>query len=254
MFDVNLKNASLSYGDRVVFEQLNLTLEGSKWTCLLGGSGVGKTSLLRFIAGLSTAKGLKTSGTVLCEDNRVLKDRMAWMAQQDSLLPWFNVLENVTLGNRLRGSIFRRNKLSSEDRSRAEDILAKVGLGNKANELPQNLSGGQRQRVALARTLMEDKPLVLMDEPFGALDAITRLNLQDLACELLQDRTVLLITHDPLEALRLGHHIYHLQGNPATLTEAIMPPGETPRSLENHELMALQGELLERLRQEEVCA
>ncbi|MRI33024.1 ABC transporter ATP-binding protein [Endozoicomonas sp. OPT23] len=254
MFDVNLKDASLSYGDRVVFQNLNLTLEGGQWTCLLGGSGVGKTSLLRFIAGLSTAKGLKTSGTVLCENHKVLEHRFAWMAQQDSLLPWFNVLENVTLGSRLRKSIFRRNKLSPEDRDRAEDILAKVGLAKKTNELPQNLSGGQRQRVALARTLMEDKPLVLMDEPFGALDAITRLNLQDLACELLQDRTVFLITHDPLEALRLGHHIYHLQGNPATLTEAIMPPGKTPRSLEDRELMTLQGELLERLRQEEECA
>lgn len=259
MFDVNLKDASLSYGERVVFQNLNLTLEGGQWTCLLGGSGVGKTSLLRFIAGLSTAKGLKTSGTVLCEDHKILENRIAWMAQQDSLLPWFSVLENVTLGSRLRNNIFRRNpfkknRLSPEDRRCAEDILAKVGLAKKADELPQNLSGGQRQRVALARTLMEDKPLVLMDEPFGALDAITRLNLQDLACELLQDRTVLLITHDPLEALRLGHHIYHLQGNPATLTEAIMPPGDTPRSLENHDLMALQGELLERLRQEETCA
>ena len=254
MFDVILKNAALSYDNRVVFKDLNLTLEGGQWTCLLGGSGVGKTSLLRFIAGLSTAKGLKTSGTVFCEDHKILEDRFAWMSQQDSLLPWFSVLENVTLGSRLRNSIFKRNKLSPEDRSRAENIISKVGLANKANELPQNLSGGQRQRVALARTLMEDKPLVLMDEPFGALDAITRLNLQDLACELLQNRTVMLITHDPLEALRLGHQIYHLQGNPATLTEAILPPGSTPRSLENRELMTLQGELLERLRQEEVCA
>ena len=185
MFDVAVKNASLAYGEQLVFKDLNLTLEGGRWTCLLGGSGVGKTTLLRYIAGLSTANDISTAGSVQCEDGFNLKDRIAWMAQHDSLLPWFNVLENVTLGQRLRGSFFKRHKLNNEDRERAEGILHKVGLGDKMQELPQNLSGGQRQRVALARTLMENKPLVLMDEPFGALDAITRLNLQDLACELL---------------------------------------------------------------------
>ena len=98
---------------------------------------------------------------------------------------------------------------------------------------------------------MENRPLVLMDEPFGALDAITRLNLQDLACELLANRTVLLITHDPLEALRLGHQVYHLRGHPVKLTDAIEPPGQTPRSLEDSSLMRLQGQLLDRLRHEE---
>ena len=181
------------------------------------------------------------------------------MAQQDLLLPWFSVIDNITLGDRLRNSFFTGKlfgrKASREVQQKAEHILEQVGLVDKSAELPQNLSGGQRQRVALARTLMEDRPLVLMDEPFGALDAITRLNLQDLACKLLADRTVFLITHDPLEALRLGHHIYHLQGllqgQAATLTEAIMPPGLPPRSLDNYEIMSLQGELLERLRHEE---
>ncbi|KEQ16489.1 ABC transporter ATP-binding protein [Endozoicomonas numazuensis] len=278
MFDVVVKDAALAYGEKVVFNHLNLTLDGGKWTCLLGGSGVGKTSLLRLIAGLSTGKGLTTSGSVVCQDGFSLKGRIAWMAQQDLLLPWFSVIDNITLGKRLRGSTFNlshlfkpsikssikpwtkkdgirswlpsHKKVPPEEIERAKHILEQVGLVDKSGELPQNLSGGQRQRVALARTLMENRPLVLMDEPFGALDAITRLNLQDLACELLKNRTVLLITHDPLEALRLGHHIYHLQGQPATLTEAIMPPGAPPRSLENSELMSLQGELLERLRNE----
>ncbi|WP_062269223.1 ABC transporter ATP-binding protein [Endozoicomonas arenosclerae] len=251
MFDVVVKNAALAYDERIIFKDLNLTLAGGEWTCLLGGSGVGKTSLLRLIAGLSTGKGLETSGSVLCQDGFSLKGRIAWMAQQDLLLPWFSVIENITLGERLRNSFFSRRKVSAQELDRARHILEQVGLSDKATELPQNLSGGQRQRAALARTLMENRPLVLMDEPFGALDAVTRLNLQDLACDLLANRTVLLITHDPLEALRLGHHIYHLQGEPATLTEAIMPPDSPPRSLENKELMSLQGELLERLRNEE---
>ena len=116
---------------------------------------------------------------------------------------------------------------------------------------PDQLSGGQRQRVALVRTLLEDRPIVLMDEPFAALDAITRLELQDLACQLLQNRTVLLITHDPLEALRLGHQVYHLRGTPAQLTDAIVLPDSPPRSLENQQLMRLQGVLLNRLRHDQ---
>ncbi|WP_422136634.1 ABC transporter ATP-binding protein [Endozoicomonas sp. ALD040] len=258
MFDVLVKNAALAYGEKVIFNGLDLTLAGGEWTCLLGGSGVGKTSLLRLIAGLSTGQPstpqknvLTTAGTVLCQDGFSLEGRIAWMAQQDLLLPWFSVIDNITLGERLRGSFFRRTKVPAEEMARARHILEQVGLVDKSDELPQNLSGGQRQRVALARTLMENRPLVLMDEPFGALDAITRLNLQDLACELLAHRTVLLITHDPLEALRLGHRIYHLQGHPAKLTEAIMPPGTPPRSLANRTLLSLQGELLERLRHEE---
>lgn len=254
MFDVVIKNACLSYGGHSVFENLSLTLKAGEWNCLLGGSGVGKTSLLRLTAGLPAGADGKMSGTVKCQDGFSLENRIAWMAQQDLLMPWFTVLENITLGKRLRrnwqGILFRKPVLTPEDKDHALAFLEKVGLADKANALPQNLSGGQRQRVALARTLMENRPVVLMDEPFAAVDAITRLNLQDMACELLANRTVLLITHDPLEALRLGHHVYHLRGHPAQLTDAIEPPGQTPRSLENSELMSLQGLLLDRLRHE----
>ena len=251
MFDVIVKNAGLAYGGQRIFTGLNFTLKGGHWTCLLGGSGVGKTSLLRLIAGLSNGSDTHTTGSVTCQDGFPLTGRIAWMAQQDLLLPWYSVLDNITLGEKLRAPFFRKKRLKPEVRDKADEILVRVGLQNKANELPQNLSGGQRQRVALARTLMENRPLVLMDEPFGALDAITRLNLQDLACEVLVNRTVLLITHDPLEALRLGHQVYHLQGQPARLTDAIEPPGQTPRSLEDKCLMELQGKLLDRLRHEE---
>ena len=257
MFDVVIRNARLSYGEQLIFENINFTLKGGEWTCLLGGSGVGKTSLLRLIAGLPAGKQGHMSGEVSGQDGFSIDHRIAWMSQKDSLLPWLTVLENLTLGYRLRKPWFkalsRKPAIAQETMEKAYAILQKVGLQDKASVLPQDLSGGQRQRVALARTLMENQPVVLMDEPFGALDAITRLTLQDLACELLANRTVLLITHDPLEALRLGHHVHHLRGHPAQLTDAITPPGNTPRSLEDQGLMSLQGQLLDRLRHEETA-
>ena len=104
-----------------------------------------------------------------------------------------------------------------------------------------------RQRAALVRTLIEDRPVVLMDEPFSAVDAITRFELQALAARLLAGRTVLLVTHDPLEALRLGHRIHVMYGRPARLDTAAVPAGAPPRDLADPALLALQGELLARL-------
>ncbi|MCV5261820.1 ATP-binding cassette domain-containing protein, partial [Escherichia coli] len=102
-----------------------------------------------------------------------------------------------------------------QNKQRALTLLSQVGLADYPDAKPAQLSGGMRQRVALARTLMQDKPLVLMDEPFSALDAVTRHKLQTLAAELLKDKTVVLITHDPQESVRLAHHLYVLQGTPA---------------------------------------
>jgi putative hydroxymethylpyrimidine transport system ATP-binding protein len=125
-------------------------------------------------------------------------------------------------------------------------LLARVGLADAADARPAQLSGGMRQRVALARTLMEDRPVVLMDEPFAGLDAITRYELQARAAELLAGRTVLLVTHDPLEALRLGHRIRVLAGRPARLDDSVgAPPGSPPRPAD--QVADRQGALLDRL-------
>ncbi len=126
-------------------------------------------------------------------------------------------------------------------------MLERVGLVPQKDQLPATLSGGERQRAALARTLMEDRPVVLMDEPFSALDAITRARLQVLAAGLLAGRTVLLVTHDPLEALRLGHRIQVMTGHPARIEGTIEPAGLPPRDLHDPALLARQGELLARL-------
>jgi len=234
-FDVTVRQASLSYAGAPLFQRLDFTLHGGQCTCLLGPSGVGKSSLLRLIAGLLAPE----EGDVACSDRRPLAGRLAWMGQDANLLPWLSVMGNVTLGARLRGE--------RADPARAEALLARVGLGGQRDQLPATLSGGQRQRAALARTLMEDRPVVLMDEPFSALDAITRARLQALAAQLLAGRTVLLVTHDPLEALRLGHRIQVMAGQPARIEPPICPAGTPPRDLHDPVLLARQGELLARL-------
>ncbi len=164
------------------------------------------------------------------------------MAQNDLLLPWASVLDNVMLGARLRGEVVDR-----DTRARAMALLSRVRLAGNATDRPARLSSGMRQRAALARTLMEQRPIVLMDEPFSSLDAITRYELQNLAATLLAGRTVLLVTHDPLEALRLGHRIHVMAGRPASLDQALEPAGAPPRDLADPTLLALQGELLKRL-------
>jgi putative hydroxymethylpyrimidine transport system ATP-binding protein len=232
---VQVRAARLAYAGVALFDILDFTLAAGRTTCLLGPSGVGKTSLVRLVAGLADQQG----GEIACSDGKPLAGRYAWMAQQDLLLPWLTVRDNIMLGARLRGAPVHPE--------RATELLALVGLQGHGGERPASLSGGMRQRAALARTLMEDRPIVLMDEPFSALDAITRHQLQESAAGLLRGRTVLLVTHDPLEALRLGHRIHVMAGRPARLDQALIPEGDPPRDPRDPELMALQAELLTRL-------
>ncbi len=239
---ITLTKASLCFADNVLFQDLQLILPAGQWTVLLGPSGVGKSSLLRLIAGLNTPAHIALP--VSTSDGLGLKDRLAYMPQQDLLMPWLSVIENVLIGSTLRGS---RNKEHLTQQART--LLQQAGLAGVINNPPAELSGGMRQRVALVRTLLENKPVVLMDEPFSALDVITRLQLQELAAQLLVGRTVLLVTHDPLEALRLGDNVYVMSGRPATLGNPLHPVGHKPRSLTDSALLQLQGELLLQLEQ-----
>ncbi len=223
------------YGPHTIFDDLTLVLRAGEFSALLGPSGVGKSSLLKIIAGLVQPDG----GTVVATDGLPLPHRVAYMAQQDLLYPWLNVFENVMLGSRLRGQ--------KPDRARALDLLERVGLAERARAQPSELSGGMRQRAALARTLYEDRPIVLMDEPFSSLDTITRARVQDLAAELLRGRTTLLITHDPLEACRLGNQVLVLAGSPARLWPPISVQGPIPRTPDDEALLHTQGHLMRML-------
>ncbi len=219
-----------------LFKGIELSLFAKGWTCLLGPSGVGKTTILRLIAGLETHGTF--NGSITGKTGKASMS-CAYMAQQDLLMPWLNVIDNVCLGARLRGEC--------ADRKRAADLVDRVGLSGHQHKVPNELSGGMRQRAALARTLMEDQELVLLDEPFSALDARTRAEMQELAHELLQNRSVLLVTHDPAEAARLGDRIVILDEN--GLRETDSKKQRSMVSAEASSTLKLQSRLLSKLRE-----
>ncbi|WP_102385150.1 ABC transporter ATP-binding protein [Vibrio cyclitrophicus] len=242
---VQLSNATLRYRDseHATLSGLSLSLKAGKWTVLLGRSGCGKTTVLRYLAGLLDDK-VEWQGTLATSDELPLTERIAYMAQQDLLLPWLSVIDNVCLSHRFQNSADKHKNI--EHKNQALELLISVGLADYADAMPDQLSGGMRQRVALARTLMQDKPVVLMDEPFSALDAVTRHKLQSLACELLRGKTVVLITHDPQEAVRLADNLYVFQGTPASAHSLSVPHTSTPRVLDG-ECAELQQAILEQL-------
>ncbi len=233
---LHLQDLAVSYGARTILRDLSLDIPAGRTTCLLGPSGIGKSTLLRRVAGL-----VDGPGGIIADDGRPLGGRIALMGQGDGLLPWLSALDNVLLGARMRQE--------RPDRDRAQAMLARVGLPDIGAARPATLSGGMRQRVALARTLMEDRPLVLMDEPFSAVDALTRLRLQDLAAEMLAGRTVLMVTHDPWEAIRISHVITVMTGDPATIRRTLNPAGDTPRAIDTDAARDLWRELMHALGQ-----
>lgn len=219
-----------------LFGPLTIDIPAEQWTCLLGASGIGKSTVLRLILDLKTAGVF--SGNITASDGEALTERISYMAQFDLLLPWLNVVENVILGARLRGE--------QPDMPRARELIERVGLAPHQDKHPSALSGGMRQRAALARTLMEDRPIVLLDEPFSALDASTRADMQELAAEMLTGKTVLLVTHDPAEASRLGHKIILMSASEAAIWDH---PNTAPiRAVDAPETLACQSALLRQLR------
>ena len=220
----------------ILFGPVDITLGAGQWTCILGRSGVGKSTLLRVIAGLDCAGDF--DGSLHVSDAVTLAGRVSLMAQSDLLLPWLTVLENTVLGAQLRGE--------QPDIGRAQQLLARIGLRDHMHKKPGALSGGMRQRTALARTLMEDRPVALLDEPFSALDASTRADMQELAAEMLQGKTVLLVTHDPAEAVRLGHRIIVLK--PRGVQHWPTPVSKPVRYQYAPQTIACQADLLAHLR------
>lgn len=251
-------NLSLSYDSQPLIHHLHLRVERGQWIVVLGRSGCGKSTLLKAIAGLQPDT-IRTGHILFDADtdgsahatkhdtapNAELMPRhrqsspIAYMAQQDALLPWLSIRKNVQLADRLHW------RVSAATRKKADQLLTQVGLAEHAHKAPYALSGGQRQRAALARTLMQSAELILMDEPFSALDAITRLELQGLAAELLAEKTVMMITHDPGEAVRLADQIYVMKAG--GLSQPFVPDGNRPRFHADLAQPVLQQRLVEAL-------
>ena len=221
-----------------IFPRISFTMQAGSWTCMLGPSGVGKTTILRLIAGLESE--IVLDGRIELKEGGRLTGQISLMSQTDNLLPWLNATENVVLGSRLRGE--------KPNYDKANALIEKVGLTDHRKKKPYALSGGQRQRVALARTLMEERPIVLLDEPFSALDARVRAEMQELAAQHLQGKTILLVTHDPAEAARLGESILVLSMN--GIKNVCPPEGGIIRAYDEHTVLGCQGQLLRLLRAE----
>jgi NitT/TauT family transport system ATP-binding protein len=219
---IELRNVSQSYdgGKSFIIKDLNLLVEDKpdqgQFVVLLGMSGSGKSTLLRYIAGLQTP----TSGEVLLNGKPVgPQNRASMVFQQYSSLPWMTVLDNVALPLRFQGVP------GKERNERAMAMIKLVGLDGHQNKYAQypTLSGGQLQRVAIARSLLADSSVILMDEPFGALDVKTRLQVQELLTNIWNEihPTVIFVTHDISEAVYLGDEIYIMSSAPSKFVEHI---------------------------------
>ena len=234
-FIAQIQNLNLDFKGKKLFKSLNFNILENRSTALLGSSGVGKSTLLRCIADLEK-ENITDGEIVLKKDTKI-----AWLSQENSLYPWLSILDNVQLYHHLKGT------KTEQTLQKAKELLSQVNMSNHLDKKTYELSGGQKQRVALARTLMQEANFILMDEPFSALDAITKIQLQDLTCHLLKDKTILLVTHDPQEAIKLANHIYILKNHPVVLEDVASLEGELPHQLSNEKLWKLQEELIAKL-------
>ncbi len=242
--DVQLSGVGRSFGDHTVLRDVSLRVAPGEVLAILGSSGCGKSTLLRAVGGLDTG----STGEILIDGSAVQRydERTAVGFQEPRLLPWRSIYKNVSLG-------LPRSLSKAEGRERVDELLELVGLKDRAALRPREISGGMAQRASLARALARRPGVLLLDEPFGALDALTRLKMQDLLLDVHAQTgtTVLLVTHDVDEALQLADRVLLLgmnAGDPtaaegATIARLLNVPGSRPRDRASAELAALRGEL-----------
>lgn len=248
---LSLQDVSIRYGGgstaKTAIEGLSLEVPPGEFVCLLGASGCGKSTVLNSLAGF-----IKPSeGRILLDGSPVGgpgADRGV-VFQEHSLFPWKTALDNVAFGLKMQGADGDRR------RARARELLDMVGLAGEADSYPKELSGGMRQRVAIARTLAPEPEVLLMDEPFGALDAQTRSRLQELLTKIWRElgTTVVFVTHDIDEALYLGDRIVVLGGRPSTIMRELRVDVERPRTLEFSglpEVVSMKRDILNLLSEE----
>ena len=217
-------------------DRVSLAAAPGEFTCLIGASGCGKSTLLSLVAGLDQP----TTGEIS------VGGRVALMFQEPGLFPWLTAAGNVELALRARGVG------KAERKRRAAELLDAVHLTGFGKKRPHELSGGMRQRVALARALAQDADVLLMDEPFGALDAMTRDLLHDELDRVCEGRnlTVLFVTHNVREAVRLGDRVVLLSSRPGRVIAEYKVPIERPRRIDSAPVAELAGAITDRLREE----
>jgi sulfonate transport system ATP-binding protein len=222
-----------AFGEREVLKDIHLHIPAGQFVAVVGRSGCGKSTLLRLLAGLDTpTQGELHAGNGALSASR---DDIRLMFQDSRLLPWKRVIDNVGLG------------LSGDWQSKAREALDAVGLADRANEWPAALSGGQKQRVALARALIHQPRLLLLDEPLGALDALTRIEMQQLIERLWQQHgfTVLLVTHDVSEAVAIADRVILIEDGQIGLDISVDLPRPRPRA--SAALAAYEEQVLNRV-------
>jgi sulfonate transport system ATP-binding protein len=234
---VTLRGVTKAFGAHRVLQGIDLDIALGEFVAIVGRSGCGKSTLLRLIAGLDAP----SSGTITVDRQSTgWRDDVRLMFQEPRLLPWQRVVANVEVG--LTHSRDRHDR-----RRHAEDTLVQVGLAGRAHEWPTVLSGGQKQRVALARALVSHPRLLALDEPLGALDALTRIQMQDLIETVWQDTgfTAIVVTHDVSEAVALADRILLLEDGLVAMDVAVDLP--RPRRRGDPRAAAIEGRILDRL-------
>jgi sulfonate transport system ATP-binding protein len=226
---VAIRGLGVAFGTNRVIDALDLDIAAGDYVSIVGRSGCGKSTLLRAITGLEHPD----RGTIETD-----RERTRVVFQEPRLLPWASVIENVEVG---------AEGTAAEKRDQAAEAIALVGLTEKTGDWPSRLSGGQRQRVALARALVSRPRLLLLDEPLGALDALTRIEMQRLLERvwLKQGFTALLVTHDVAEAVTLGNRVVIMEHG--RITRDVVVPAGRPRRHGDTGLTMIEGEILERL-------
>lgn len=225
-YDIHLKNVSHRFdGGLPVLQNVSLTITSGEFVSIVGPSGCGKTTVLNLIAGLLPVQSgeLTVAGARPEAGHRC----MAYMMARDALLPWLSAQKNAEFGASIR------HAPTISVRERATRLLKRVGLDGFGHAYPKQLSHGMRQRVALARTFCLDSPILLMDEPFGALDAQTKLQLEDVLLDLWSEerRTVVFITHDLAEAVTISDRVIVMGRRPGSIRAEVPIPLPRPRSV-----------------------
>jgi ABC-type nitrate/sulfonate/bicarbonate transport system ATPase subunit len=240
---LSIKNVSKSYTvekrDLHVLDDISIHANRGEFVSIIGPSGSGKSTLMSIIAGLDQPD----SGSATIEGTPAAPGRCAYMPQKDSLLPWRRVIGNASLGLQIHGVP------RAEARQRVTELLPVFGLQSFGDSYPGALSGGMRQRAALLRTVVQERPVMLLDEPLGALDSLTRLAMQEWLADMWQKYqwTMVLITHDIREAVYLSDRVYTLGARPARVTDEItidLPRPRTPDMLTSPEAAAFEARLL----------